>query len=412
MNKHDDVCRRSQLLFFCSATLFALAHGQQSLLQAWTKSQKIHSMTEQPLPQTKQEQADSASLAQSDRSLKFHMPLIEKKCGNTACPINRIVLGSGPLTALSDWLWVREAEHYDCYVHHRLSCGNSLVSTSEEADLCYPTCTPGHASWMPHNCFEVPLSKRNTWANCSSLCLGPKSLGKCSVEAQYLHGIIWPQQSQDNDAIVTPWGFNFERTALLAFVGGEHRGSALKQDAVLLAMRREASRINASSPETVFSAHIVQDPQDKQRVNDLSAYGSTQEFYSDTWGFYASASFSWQPSGDASTRRGLYDSLMFGCVPVIDTRAAHNYRHLFKGILWKDVSLDSVFVVIPEGKESDGQAILQLLISMPAAEVDRRRSSLRQIASALQWGAQTRNGGDALLMALRSFRSGPLDEQH
>jgi len=417
MSKNVDVCFRTRL-FLCLATLLTIARAQQSLLQAWTKSQKIHTMTKLPELQTSNTTADSINLAQRGHGLKFYMPSIGKACKDIAFPTAKIVPEHGPLKDVGSWLWVVKEEGYDKYVQHRLACSNSLVPKSEDADLCYPTCAPAASlmskadeGWMAHVCFEVPASKRDSWSGCSNLCLGPESLGKCSVEVPYLHGIMWPEQT-DNQPIATPWDFNFERTTMLAFVGGEQRGWFLNRGEAIRSMQAEASKINAAAPEKVFSARIIQEPKDRKHQNDWYDYGRTQDFYLDTWGLYASANFSWQPFGDTSTRRALYDSVMFGCVPVIDTRAAYNYRHLFNGTLWKDVALEKVFVVIPEGKELDGNAILQLLVSMPEAEVDTRRSSLRKIASALQWGEQTPNGGDALLTALRSVRSGPPFDEH
>jgi len=321
-------------------------------------------------------------------------------------------------SAFGGWLWVVHDESYDAYVENRLACSNSLVNSAEEADLCYPTCAGGQSlaaesvqmasvnfrgklGWMPKVCFEVPPQAQQWWSNCATVCLQPEAEEQCSVEVPYLHGVMWPRQTQGD----APWTFNFERTSLLTFVGCDFRGNWFDRAAVIRAMQEEASRIDAASPETLFLPYLIQEPggaEDRSHMNDWYSYGRTSDFYLQAWGHYALAKFSWQPHGDTPSRRALYDSSMFGCVPVIDTRAAHYYRNLFKGTLWKDLSLESVFVVIPEGQEGDGQAILQMLVSMPADEVEERRKRLQSIASKLQWGAH--DGDDALMMALQSFR--------
>jgi len=426
------------------------ANGQQSLLQVSTKSQNAHI-----------KQGDSSDLVQTTRSLSFYMPYGSRKCEDAGFPKNKIVApGSGPVENFRNWLWLvdegtRDASHhYDNYVQHRLACSNSLVNSVEEADLCYPTCENMHKSKPSHSlladhiqrveahesnnenlerlgemqqhCVEVPLQQRDSWSGCSSICFGPEASkaralnavpGKCFVEVPYLHGIMWP--SQDN--VIPPWEFSWNRTTMLTFVGGEHRGLNWKseRDVTLGTMVLEAAKINAVSPQTVFFPHVIQEPgrpnstdekeilEAKNNENKWYAFGQTSDFYLDTWGAYASANFSWQPKGDTPTRRAVYDSLMFGCIPVIDTRAAPFYRGLFNGHLWKDVPLEDVFVVIPQGKEYDGPAILQMLKSMPDDEVIQRRSNLKKIAPSLQWGQHTPNGGDAFQTALRSFRTGP-----
>jgi len=433
-------------------------HGQQSLLQALTKFQKTDSIAEQSATRTsnkKEEPVDSTRP-------KFFLASHHRTCEPAAFPKTIVDPGkNGTLGAFSDWLWVVHDETgFDEYVRHRLACSNSLVQSVAEADLCYPSCTSsaGLASiamsiapqaqpqpqaqllqaeapsrkrvdklrWMPSICFEVQLQKRQNWLNCSKICLQPEAGGYivgdsvhpkmdgCAVEVPYLHGIVWPEQSHsqslgvwvpENQATATPWEFEFPRTSLLTFVGGEHRGVHWREDrdGVIKVMQNEASRINAVSPQTVFSAHIIQEPKEKIHENDWYSYGRTPAFYLDTWQTYASASFSWHPHGDTPTRRAVYDSLMFGCIPVIDSRSAPFYRNLFKGTLWKDVAMEDVFVVIPRGDETNGLRILQLLTSLTVDEVAKRRSSLRKVASALQWGEHSTNGGDAFAMALRSF---------
>lgn len=395
--------------FHLATVMASVAYGWRSLLQVRTSSpvRMIH-----------------------ERSLNFYVPLPAKTCNNTAYPQTKINPGNRTLAIVGDWLWLLDEIDMLPLILHRVLCSNWLVQSAEEADLCYPSCTAAtsltrevtktHFQRLgtPKIRFEVPLHKRDSFNSCSFLCLGPESSyteheRDCSVEAPYQHGILWPQHTEE---ALAPWNFDFQRTTMLAFTGGRHRGhqwqrtpeanSTVDRMAVVDELRNEASRLNPAAPETVFTAHLVDTGKQGEFVP--FNYGSmrTEEFHLDTWSLYAAANFSWQPHGDTPTRRAVFDSWMFGCVPVIDAAAAFHYSRLFNGSLWKNVRLENVFVVMTEGKESDGKAMLQMLGSMPADGLEQRRRWLRRLAPALQWSQYTPNDGDALLMALNSFRSG------
>ena len=51
--------------------------------------------------------------------------------------------------------------------------------------------------------------------------------------------------------------------------------------------------------------------------------------YITAWELYAQSVFCLQPPGDSPTRRAFYDSLLFGCIPVISKSAAESYTYLF-----------------------------------------------------------------------------------
>jgi len=464
--------------------------GEQSLLQTQATSRKIDTIIQQlagpeahtvqsiatadddnlwPFPESSdpaESQLNLSSMAQRARSLKFYMPLHGKTCDNTTFPTTSAVpesstkrllptemwpiLASGSPTSLSavgDWLWVVGVDSNDHYIQHRLACSGSLVSSAQEADLCYPSCNPdsspwhepdvwhtdvwhndvwhralrlfqdeiGASRWIEQFNFEVPENKRASWSTCRKIIIRPEATVEnhdkdrsirrsCYVEAPYLHGVMWPQPTEDHRVSQAPWDVNFGRETLLTFVGDSVRGSATRRSQTINAMWQEAERLNPTETRSVFNLFEMHYGQD----NSFYVTGQVSEFYVQAWSFYATANFSWQPRGDTPTRRAVYDSLMFGCIPVIETRAVPFYRNLYKGRLWTawtDFDLEDVFVVIPEGKELDGPAILNMVYSIPLEEVAERRERLRSIASKLQWSAYTPDGEDALSMALMSLMS-------
>lgn len=408
----------------------------QSLLQTSANPSKTRSsFNDSAKPATiGTRRSGSISLFDPVQPLKFYLPAGESACGGFFQ--TRIDPGQGILKDFSGWLWLLTEEHVDEYILHRLACSSTLVNSVEEADLCYPSCTAtsslvsqmlqrhaeyvshrtqpnrtspsvnrNHLEWMPTGCFEVPPHRKDDWWSCPSVCIQPEAEDACAVEVPYLHGIVWPSPEDPWDYQSAPWDYNFERTKTLAFVGCDQRGhlTASQRSEALDGFRAQASVYNAESPETVFSPYIINEPEGVH-ANDWYAYGRTPEFYLTAWEQYASAHFSWQPHGDTPTRRAVYDSVMFGCIPVICSAAAEIFRHLFNGALWKEAAIEDVFVIIPEGQENDGKAILDLVMSIPPDAVASRRSRLQRVARALQWGRHTPGDNDALLTALQSFR--------
>jgi len=275
--------------------------------------------------------------------------------------------------------------------------------------------TQGNQKYMPGACLEVPLQRRSSWLNCSYVCLQPESNPEdpCSVETPYMHGVMWPSPEQVGDErdIVPPWEVNFTRTTMLAFVGSDRGIGApghqeVGREIILRTLHDEASRmsrnpsVNVPSPETLFTA------QADHNVDPIGDRNITAQFFIDAWELYASADFCWCPHGDTPTRRAVYDAIMFGCLPVVDKWGAEYYSRLFNGVLWRDFNVGDVFIVMPEGTESDGQLILRKLVTIPATEIELRRRSLKQIATSLQWGEHTPGGRDAFLLALTAISSG------
>lgn len=148
-------------------------------------------------------------------SLKFYTPSRATNCEeNDSDQVDsgrvfpdgvRVDPGNGILSPVRRWLWANDERKTAEYVHHRLACSSSLVSSVEEADLCYPSCTSNspvrtlaakqNKKWMMQFCFEVPPSRRDSWWNCTTVCFHPENYGECNMEIPYLHGISWPSPS-------------------------------------------------------------------------------------------------------------------------------------------------------------------------------------------------------------------------
>ena len=82
------------------------------------------------------------------------------------------------------------------------------------------------------------------------------------------------------------------------------------------------------------------------------------------WELYATSVFCFQPGGDSATRRGFFDSLLFGCIPVIDLAAAEHYTKLYQDTMFPRPSnkIEDVVVVMDLGAK--GGAIFQKLLQI------------------------------------------------
>ena len=123
-------------------------------------------------------------------------------------------------------------------------------------------------------------------------------------------------------------------------------------------------------------------------------------FFAEAWGNYAHSIFSWQPSGDSPTRRAFYDSWLFGCIPVIPEHSLPIYNLLFKGTIFtkENILLEDIVVVLPHSVATDGAAVLEHLSNISVEEIELRRSRLRAAAPLMQWGWETKDHIDPLLM--------------
>ena len=94
---------------------------------------------------------------------------------------------------------------------------------------------------------------------------------------------------------------------------------------------------------------------------------------------YASSVFSWQPWGDTSTRRAFYDSWMFGSIPVIHVKSAHDYENIFRGLLFRaaGIALNDTALVLDGYTFCNGERLLEVLACMPMEEIERRCSNMR-----------------------------------
>ena len=125
---------------------------------------------------------------------------------------------------------------------------------------------------------------------------------------------------------------------------------------------------------------------------------------------YERAVFCLQPWGDTATRKGFYDAIAVGCIPVIFS------RHGFESLEWMGVNLDELSILVPLANLTARGGALGYLSSLPRDKVVKLQASINSRRSLLQYGMRpgqpTRDAIDMLVsrVAKQLWRSahGPL----
>ena len=374
-----------------------------------------------------------SSLIRAARGIKIYIPPnIQMKMNRTLYsamkPGKKFVYNrseASELASFADWLWIHNEYMAPNYLMHRLFHDSSRMFTTNlsESDLCLIDCRTGERfdpdpydsiglKPSPYPQFEVVPRSSWKFAGCGWLSLHFEGgFHLCGAPVPYFHSIYSP--SADS---LPPWASNAHRSTLLAFVGTWVRGPcpgsydaskgdcpARKRQVLLSGMqtlsdaaKNGSDARRAGEPEILFRSESPTSLSGDQLWK--------QDYFSRMWSLYADSVYSFQPAGDTPTRRGIYDSWMLGCIPVISQATAdHTYRHLFKGLIFSlaNLTIGDVLVVLPDDVLGNATRLLAALRAIPPDEVARRRRRLGSLAPLLQWGWEAE--GDALLMLIGSM---------
>ena len=306
------------------------------------------------------------------------------------------------LYPIKDWLHVHMEYSVDAYLYLRFKNDFTVVGTAEEADLCFGYCDEVKPN-LPWNfdqfpIFIVPRGKEGSHFHCNTMGFGFEDLGgelhpDCRVIAPYVHSVYSPSESA-----IAPWNLPLSRTNLLVFFGGVWRGERRKESVQEM---EEYSKLHQNDTPEHFTTFFLAPK--KIASHDEEVFVDT--FFAQAWSTYAHSYFSWQPHGDSLTRRAFYDSLLFGCIPVISTKSAWAYKLLFQKHLFsgEHFVFEDIVVVLEHHVFTNGALILEHLSSISMEEMRRRQSKLRSIAPLMQWGWKTKHHIDPLLLVLATL---------
>ncbi|KAL8277636.1 hypothetical protein RQP46_009909 [Phenoliferia psychrophenolica] len=114
------------------------------------------------------------------------------------------------------------------------------------------------------------------------------------------------------------------------------------------------------------------------------------------------ARFCLQPPGDSASRKGFWESILLGCIPVVFRRGTYAKVWPQLGIDWDEIAL----VVEEKGFLEKGSDIVEIVRAVPEEEVSRRQRAVAGLAWRVQYGIPKEGSdggwaGDAFGMLLR-----------
>ena len=225
----------------------------------------------------------------------------------------------------------------------------------------------------------------------------------------HLHSVPYPSSIHaSRSARTPPWavGAGAHGASLASFVG-EPRAVEKGNYA------RARPKLIADCAAAPDAACRVYDPQAANRLGQKGAYAKVRgrlakTFWQRPWGSfcgleetYARATFCLEPGGDSPYRKGFYDALATGCIPVVF--GAFNARvapwFVPRGVV---VELNETAYLAGD------LDVLAFLAAMPADEVSRRQELLAAGAVKVQYAIDD-VPGDAVETLLRGARRAALD---
>ena len=96
---------------------------------------------------------------------------------------------------------------------------------------------------------------------------------------------------------------------------------------------------------------------------------------------YYDSLFSWQPEGDTPTRRGFYESILCGCIPVINKTSFNIYKKLLIG----EENVKKIAIILDDCNFYDGNYVFNYLLSLDSDKIMEYRNNINQIKDRLQW---------------------------
>jgi hypothetical protein len=205
------------------------------------------------------------------------------------------------------------------------------------------------------------------------------------IQIPYLTGIYNYMGFTENE---NQYIFTCKRKYLLSFAGGSWRGpkneSGIPIRDIALTKFNEFKQVkniqddNCESYDKLFYCPILA----KTHSEEERLGWSNGIFSIKAKEVYLDSVFSWQPSGDTSTRRGFYEAILLGNIPLISKSSFSIYKNLLIG----EETIKNIVVVLDDDKFFDSDYVIIHLLSIKNDEIVKRRNNIYKIRDRLQWG--------------------------
>ena len=102
---------------------------------------------------------------------------------------------------------------------------------------------------------------------------------------------------------------------------------------------------------------------------------------------YYDSLFSWQPEGDTPTRRGFYESILCGCIPIINVTSFNIYKNLLIG----EENVKKIAIIIDNVNYYNGNYVFNYLLGLNNDKIIEYRNNIIKIKDRLQWNIFNNN---------------------
>jgi hypothetical protein len=180
----------------------------------------------------------------------------------------------------------------------------------------------------------------------------------------------------NNISSLQTYNYNYTRNYLLCFIGGLWRNSINRTKTINNLMKYNEQNDKYFHVPLITYSHEDENNKgwDKGTISSIAKKG------------YTDSVFSWQPSGDTSTRRGFYEAMLLGNIPVISESSYNIYKKLKLNDI---LNLNKIAIVIDNLHFYDADYLIKYLNNISVEEINTRRFNIEKIANHLQWGLST-----------------------
>tara|TARA_B110000444_G_scaffold72407_1_gene68016 strand:- start:216 stop:1232 length:1017 start_codon:yes stop_codon:yes gene_type:complete len=168
----------------------------------------------------------------------------------------------------------------------------------------------------------------------------------------------------------------------LSYIGGVWRGPIDKSNGITkrkitIDIFFKLNKSNINSYKKLFFAPIIANTHKQE--GELG--WKKGQFGIKAKDIYYDSLFSWQPEGDTPTRRGFYESILCGCIPVINKTSFNIYKKLLIG----EENIKKIAIVLDDCNFYDGNYVFNYLLSLDSDKITEYRNNINQIKDRLQW---------------------------
>nr|UZT28781.1 glycosyl transferase family 2 [Nucleocytoviricota sp.]UZT29057.1 glycosyl transferase family 2 [Nucleocytoviricota sp.] len=171
--------------------------------------------------------------------------------------------------------------------------------------------------------------------------------------------------------------YNHDRNYLLSFVGSIWRNSVYRKLTIQNLLKYNKIHNNFFYAPLITTS--CDDEKDKKWSEGNISYIAKKS--------YLNSIFSWQPPGDTETRRGFYEALQLGNIPVINQNSYIIYSQLK---IFKFIDLKNISIVLNNDNFYNADFLINYLNKIEKEKIKQLQNNIYKILKSTQWGLSTK----------------------